>query len=358
MKIAVLGAGNGGQALAGYLSLKGFPVALFNRSEERISYIKKKKGIQLCGLINEFVPVDTITTDMKEAVTGAGLIMVVVPAQAHKFIACKCAPYLSEGQIIVLNPGRTGGAMEFRNTLLQCGIKKRIYLAEAQTFLFVSRALDKTVRISGIKNSVPVAALPSCDTDKVVSVLHRVHESFEKANNVLETSLGNIGAIFHPSTMLFNIGRIESNREFSYYYEGITPQIARFLERVDKERQSIARKLKTNTFSACQWLKRAYSAQGDSLYELIQDNGKYRGVGSPTSLLHRYILEDIPTGLVPMSSIAHHLGILTPVIDHVVGICSQLYGTDFRKIGRTVDSLGLANKDRDEIIDYVSGVNA
>jgi opine dehydrogenase len=248
--------------------------------------------------------------------------------------------------------------MEFRNTLLQCGIKKRIYLAEAQTFLFVSRALDKTVRISGIKNSVPVAALPSCDTDKVVSVLHRVHESFEKANNVLETSLGNIGAIFHPSTMLFNIGRIESNREFSYYYEGITPQIARFLERVDKERQSIARKLKTNTFSACQWLKRAYSAQGDSLYELIQDNGKYRGVGSPTSLLHRYILEDIPTGLVPMSSIAHHLGILTPVIDHVVGICSQLYGTDFRKIGRTVDSLGLANKDRDEIIDYVSGVNA
>jgi hypothetical protein len=46
------------------------------------------------------------------------------------------------------------------------------------------------------------------------------------------------------------------------------------------------------------------------------------------------------------------------MIDHVVGICSQLYGTDFRKIGRTVDSLGLANKDRDEIIDYVSGVNA
>ncbi len=355
MKIAILGAGNGGQALAGYLSTKGFPVALFNRSEKRISYIKKKKGIQLCGLVNEFATIDTITTDMKKVIEGADLIMVVVPAQGHKYIARKCAPHLSDGQIIVLNPGRTGGAMEFRNTLLQCGMKKRIYLAEAQTFLFVSRAFEKEVRISGIKNSVPIAALPACDTDTVVRVLQQVHESFEKAENVMETSLGNIGAIFHPTTMLFNIGRIESNSQFSYYYEGITPQIARFLEQIDKERQSVASELNINSPSACQWLQKVYNAKGKSLYELIQDNGKYRGVGSPTSLLHRYILEDIPTGLVPMSSIGHHLGIQTRVIDHVVGICSQLYGINFRKVGRTVDSLGLADKKRDEILDHISG---
>jgi opine dehydrogenase len=358
MKIAILGAGNGGQALAGYLSLKGFSIALFNRSEERISYIKKKRGIQLCGLVNEFAPIEIITTHMKEVIEGAELIMVVVPAQAHKYIAQKCAPYLEDGQIIVLNPGRTGGALEFRNTLIQHGMKKRIYLAEAQTFLFVSRALETTVRISGIKNAVPVAALPACDTDRVVQMLQQVHESFERAHNVLETSLGNIGAIFHPTTMLFNIGRIESNRQFQYYYEGITPQIARFLERIDNERQSIAKELRIDSPSACQWLKRVYSAQGDSLYELIQDNGKYRGVGSPTSLLHRYILEDIPTGLVPMSSMGCHLGIKSSAIDHVVGICSQLYGIDFKEIGRTVDNLGLSHKTPDEIIEYVSGENA
>jgi len=43
--------------------------------------------------------------------------MVVVPAFAHAFIAEECAPYLRDGQIVVLNPGRTGGALEFRHVL-------------------------------------------------------------------------------------------------------------------------------------------------------------------------------------------------------------------------------------------------
>jgi opine dehydrogenase len=353
MKIAVLGAGNGGQALAGYLSLKGFSVNLYNRSEKRINCIKREKGIQLRGLVNRFAPLTCVTTRMKKALEGVTTVMVVVPAQAHKFIANMCAPHLLKGQTIVLNPGRTGGALEFCNTLKNQGLKEKVYVAEAQTFLFVSRATEKHVTISGVKNTVPVAAFPSSDTGKVVRVLKKIHPSFEKAQNVLETGLNNIGAVFHPSTMIFNAGRIESEEKFGYYVDGITPHVATFLEELDNERRMVARAFKVKTISTKNWLRAVYNAQGNSLYELIQDNGKYRKVGSPGTLAHRYIFEDIPTGLVPMASLGNHVGVKTPVIDTVIDIASQFYRTDFRKGGRTVKSLGLQGKDRHEIINYV-----
>jgi opine dehydrogenase len=355
MKIAILGAGNGGQALAGYLSMKGFSVNLYNRSEKRIRKIVKNGGIQLRGRFDAFTPIACVTTTIKKALDGVDLIMVVVPAQAHKYIAKMCAPYLSEGQTIVLNPGRTGGALEVDRTLKEQGLKENVHIAETQTFLFVSRAVDAVATITGIKQVVPVAALPSSHTDAVVDMLKEVHPSFERAQNVLETSLSNIGTVFHPSTMIFNIGRIESKGNFNYYFDGITPQVAYFLEKIDRERRKVARALGVKTISARQWLREVYNADGTSLYERIQDNGKYKGVAAPTSVVHRYIFEDIPTGLVPIASLGKHVGVQTPVMTSIIGIASQFYGVDFFTLGRTVESLGLQEMDKRQLISYVNG---
>lgn len=46
-RFAVLGAGNGGQALAAYLSLNGYTVNLYNRSPERIEPVKKSRWYSL-----------------------------------------------------------------------------------------------------------------------------------------------------------------------------------------------------------------------------------------------------------------------------------------------------------------------
>ena len=46
-KIAVLGAGNGGCAAAADLTLRGFEVRLFSRSEETLMPIRKLGGITL-----------------------------------------------------------------------------------------------------------------------------------------------------------------------------------------------------------------------------------------------------------------------------------------------------------------------
>lgn len=55
------------------------------------------------------------------------MILIVVPAFAHKELAEKMVPFLEDGQIIVLNPGRTGGALEFYNVLKSKGLKRCYY---------------------------------------------------------------------------------------------------------------------------------------------------------------------------------------------------------------------------------------
>src|SRR5262249_33333316 len=45
--VAILGAGNGGMALAGFLALRGHRVALWNRSAERVDPVVSQGGIRL-----------------------------------------------------------------------------------------------------------------------------------------------------------------------------------------------------------------------------------------------------------------------------------------------------------------------
>ncbi|MHA1235920.1 MAG: NAD/NADP octopine/nopaline dehydrogenase family protein, partial [Promethearchaeota archaeon] len=53
--------------------------------------------------------------------------------------------------------------------------------------------------------------------------------------------------------------------------------------------------------------------------------------------------EDIPTGLVPMASLGEFLEISTPIIDSIINLSSILCGTDFKKEGRNILNLNLAD---------------
>ena len=94
MKIAVIGAGNGGQTFAGYLSMAGYETSLYDIDVEKMDTLKKLGGIQMEGRINGFGKIGCITTDIAEAVKGAEIIMVTTVANAHRTVATSIAPYL------------------------------------------------------------------------------------------------------------------------------------------------------------------------------------------------------------------------------------------------------------------------
>ena len=347
-RFCVLGAGHGGTAMAAHLALKGFEVNLYNRSEERLLAVQELGHIELLspGLDDVeagLAPIAVATTDPAEALEGADILMVVVPAVAHALIAEECAEHLRDGQIVVLNPGRTGGALEFRHVLDEMHCTADVLISETQTFIYASRATQPAqVRIFGMKNSVPVAALPGYRTNEVVQALRVAYPQFVPGDNVLKTSLNNVGTVFHPTVLAMNAARVEDTHgSFEYYLEGITPSVARVLEQVDQERLHVGDALGVGVLSARNWLFIAYGAAGENLHESIMANVNYKGIMAPATVMHRYILEDVPMSLVPMISLGEMLGVECPTMRAVVQLASTLVGRDLWAAGRTVERLGL-----------------
>ena len=353
----VIGAGHGGKAMAAHLGMRGFPVRLFNRTAERLEAIKIRRGIGLTVHDQEegFGPLELATPDIGLAVRGSKVIMVIIPATGHREMAERCAPHLQDGQIVVLNPGRTGGALEFKNALHLSGCNADVIVAETQTFVLASRSTGPAeAKIFRIKNTVPLAALPATRTPEVLAALKEAYPQFIAAPNVLHTSLNNMGAVFHPALTLLNAGRIESTRgEFQFYIDGVTPSVAKVLEALDRERMTVAAMLGIRAVSALEWLEEAYAATGSNLLEAIHNNPGYVGIKAPRSLEHRYIFEDVPMSLVPISNLGKSFGVSTRAIDSVILLARVVHGTDYHKRGRSVADLGLEDLTIAEIQHYV-----
>lgn len=339
----ILGAGHGGLAMAGHLAIKGFRVNLYNRGRTRIHTVIQRGGIKVEGEVKGFGKIELASSNIKECMEEADILMVVVPALAHRFIAETCAPYLKENQIVILNPGRTGGALEFHNVLRKQDIKKLPFIAEAQTFLYASRALGPAhAKIFSVKNSIPLATLPAYWIPGIQKIINRAFPQFIPGDNIFKTSFDNIGAIFHPALTILNAGWIEDTHgDFEYYIQGASESVARALERLDKERLAVAAALGIKALSAKAWLYTAYSAAGKDLYEAIHDNPGYLGINAPDRLHHRYVDEDVPMSLVPLASLGEMLKVETPTIRAVIHLASIMRGIDFWEIGRTVEKLGI-----------------
>jgi opine dehydrogenase len=342
-KVAVLGAGHGGLAMAGHLALMGHKVNLFNRGEERLWGVKSSGSIELTGEIEGFGSIDLATTSMKEAIDGVDLIMIVVPAYGHKWMAEQMAPHLVEGQIVVLHPGRTFGAIEFKRTLNRLNADPNVIVAEAQTFIYASRATGPSqVHIFRIKHSIPVAALRAHLIPQVITRLRRYYPQFVPGDNVFKTSFENIGSVFHPALCILNSGWIEHEIDFQFYHEGATPGVTKVLEKIDEERVNVAEALGIRAISARQWLYMAYSSAGNTLYEAMRKNPGYRGILAPRSLKVRYMEEDIPCSLVPIASTGQMLNINTDTINSIIKLGSELNSCDYWSQGRTVENLGIS----------------
>lgn len=355
MKICVLGAGNGGQAIAGYLSMQGFDVALYDINEEKINELKKLGGVRLEGRIIGFGKIRCITANLAEAVKDSAIIMVTTTANAHKAVANALAPFLVDGQVIILNPGRTCGALVFKQALLEMDCHARYYLAEAQTLVYACRLVENgVVNIIGIKDEVLLSALPSSDTDYVIDKINPLYPSFRKTTNVLRTSLENIGAVFHPCVLLFNAATIERNEVF-WFYRDMTEQVASFIEKFDAERLAVGKAYGIDLLSVKDWIKFAYKdTVGDTLCERMRNNPAYHDIKSPSTIFTRQLTEDIPTGVLPIMELGRAAGVKTPLLQSMVFLCEALLGQDLHTKGRNLYNLGLAGKNKQEIIDYLT----
>lgn len=333
MRVCVIGAGHGGQALAGYLAINGADVTLYNRTEAVIKALNTKKCIEINGVISAYAKNVVFTSNLDEAVCNAEIIMVCIPSNFHTELAQRISPFLKKGQIIILNPGRTMGAYLFSRYIN--ADEKGVFVAETDTFLLTARKIsDGTSRIFSLKNQVYLASCKKEDTTYILNRVKNMLPMLKVAESMIQTSLSNIGVIFHPLPALLNIGRIECDEDFLHYKEGISPTIAGLLEKLDEERVRLSERLGCPVLTAREWIKKVYGSEGKTLYEAIQNTSAYNEVIAPREISTRYIFEDIATGIVPMYCMMKYFGEPCDIMELTIRLANELFDNDFVAEGR------------------------
>jgi len=359
-RIAVLGAGNGGCTFSGHLALKGYEVALFEfpSFEKNIEEIKKRGGVELTGAIEGFGQVSDITTDIEVALRGSSIVMVVVPAFAHRAAIETALPFIEDGQIWVFNPGNFGSLI-FREILRKEKVNKKIKVADTASLMYATgKTGPTTVRVDAIKDVMPIAALPSRDIGLVFDVMKDVFEEFSPAANVLEIGFMNINMILHCAACILNLGRIEDTKgNFMFYWEGMTESVCKVMEKMDEERikvgEALGLKLKPTLFS----LRQFYPLErtGTDLHDWVTHSRAHGGQGpdAPNSAKHRYVSEDVPNGLVPVSLLGKLVGVTTTAIDSIISLSSLVNGIDYFNEGRSLEKMGLSGLTPQKIMSYL-----
>lgn len=334
MKAAILGAGNTGQIMAFDLAQKGVEVRLYSRDKEKAAYLAEN-GLRAEGKLEGHVTLACVTADIRQAATGAEYIFVMTTGAGHRPMAQALRPVIREGQrIIVFNAN--WGAIEMQQTFLEQPDTPDVAVGETGAQLYIGGIPEPgKVFCKQIKQSVQLAMLRKEQTDDVLRELAPLIPQLSRAENVLETSLGNANSTIHAPVVLFNLSRIEMGEDFLFYAQGASRGAVRVIEAIDAERVAVARALGVSSPGVLDLLNSFWPEKKDSLFDLLHDNVSYKLTGGPTSLEHRYITEDIPFGIVPLVKLGQALGVPTPEMDAMIGLYERYLGRDLRAGGFT-----------------------
>lgn len=298
-----------------------------------------------------------ITHDFGAALAGARLVNIAIPAYGHDRFFESMVPHLTEEMIVVLWAGDFG-SLRLAQTLSADPSIARPTIVEASTLPYGARLSGPaTVDILLLANRVLVAALPASRTGSLPADLGSLWPGIEPAEHVLQAAFANPNPIVHPPGCLLNVGRIEATGgEYWMYREGMTPAVRRVIHAVFMEAEAVARAL---GFDLPGFPREDFDKPASIMGEVFErEDDKYGAIADikgPTSLQDRYLTEDLPCGLVPISQLGDRVQVPTPTIDAIIDLGSLVCERDFRREGRTLASLGLASMKPDYVMSYVTG---
>ena len=343
--ITILGGGNTAFAAAANLTLKGFGVTLCElpEFEEMLDPVRDSGVIHLIGVEETGAArVHSLTTDIEAALNASDLVLVIVPAYAHKPFALACAPYLRPEHTVVLMPG-TLGTLEWA-TLLRERDVTGVTLAEVDTAPYVCRkTAPDTATIWGTVTGLGLGVLPATETERVRGRLSPFFPGIQAYPTVMACGLSAMNPVVHPAGVLMNAGRIEySHGEFYFYEEGVSPSVAKTIMAVDAERRAIAKALGYDLVTADEAFYRAgFGPKGD-LWAAINGSRMLTQLKAPGALESRWLTEDIPYGLSAWHDVGAQYGVDAPLMRGLVDIASVVMGFDGWTTGRSVRELGIA----------------
>ena len=355
--VAVLGAGNGGYALASDLALHGFSVNLFELErfkDHNLTPIEERGGIEREGVRPGFAEIDTLTSNIEEALADVAVVNITIPAFAHKEFIEIIEPHL-DGKIVLFYPLNFADVKLRRHLEVEDG-ERDVIIGGGETMPYACRRMGRPAYIF-VRWAFPktrIAAFPSKETGKVVEILEQYPFGIEPAASTLEVSMAYDNPIGHVPMMILNAASIERTQgNWEIFYDTLVggpgregkpqPSQERLIESIRRERSGVCERLGINI--------EPEPFEGELPSPAVPPSLEVYWHMTDT-LDYRYLTEDIPYGLVTWSSMGDLVGVPTPTMKACIRIASVLLGTDYWEEGLTMDKLGFAGFSPREIVEY------
>lgn len=287
-------------------------------------------------------------------IAAADVVIVALPAPAYAAVLPRVAPYLRTPQTVFVSGALSLAPLWLAELAAAHGQRPR--MSAAGTTVATARSRTGGVAIMTVRTRVAVAALPAAASDAAIATLsHLFGDRFDRAEGLLAATLANINPVAHAAMALANLTRIERGEAWPQYHY-LTPSVARLVEAMDAERRAIAVAFGLSVTTIEAHFQRSFDVPQDALADIAAELHRRRGgPPGPTTLDTRFVLEDVPFGLVFNAALARIAGVASPVTEATITLLSTLYGRDFRGDNPLVGALGLGSATRTSLLARCAG---
>lgn len=350
-RATVLGGGSDARLIAALCAAEGMEATLFSAYGAELDTLRGS-GIALRGagpigsyhVDREGGSIRT-TAELDVAVKGAEAIFLTGPIHKQRTYAMVLADHLSDGQILVLAPARSLGAVETAWHLRMGGCRADVTIVEAQGLPYWHRTEGAALILSAA-GPMPAATLPR-DRAQVLETLAPVLPNLMPVDSVVASGFHDLSAAVDiPALILGGVGVQPGGPEVP---EGAVPlpENATIANLIGPDQRGLIEALAAER-RACAAAYGVRDLPGTEDW-IAMFAGTPRGEGSrpvPTRDAARAIMRDGVIGsLVPLLSAAGLSGTPVPRTEALVRVTEGLLGVDIAAAGRRLDAIGIAAAD-------------
>ena len=344
-RIAIVGAGPVGRATAAYLAHHGHEVGLWSpsgRSTASLTSAAGEPGRVWLSYEGALAGRQRITRiDDPATLVDYPTLVIAIPGHAYPAVLPRLVQSLHSAQLVIVS-----GALSLVPLWLReraAASNGRPVVAGWGTTLATARVSPTAdVRINTIRDRFDVAAVPAAQGESVLRSCRELFgDRFALADNLLTVALSNVNPIAHAAETLANLTRIDRAEDWPlFYYMSASP--ARLCGALDLERRAIARGFGLEVRSIEEHYALSYHVDGGEIAKIAEAiHAKYPDPPGPKTLEHRYVLEDLPYGLVFYEAMARVAGVDAHHISAAITLLACACARDFRRDNPVLADLAL-----------------
>ncbi|MEX0306950.1 MAG: hypothetical protein AB3N12_06125 [Ruegeria sp.] len=354
-RVSVLGGGPDARLLAALCLSEGAEVTLFSAYGAELSLLAQSSGISLQGdgpvgtyQVDREGPSVRTTAELDAAVHNSQVIFLTGPIHKQRTYAMVLADHLSDGQILVLAPGRSLGAVETAWLLRIGGCTADVTLVEVQGLPYWFQAEGAGLTLS---TAAPMAAatLPR-GRDEVLEALSAYLPNVQPVESVLASGFSDLSAAVEIPALILGgaaMGEggldvpmggvpLEVNQTFASLIGSEQNEVIQGL--ADERRRVAAAFGVRNLPETTQWISTFAGAERGSGTRPIPDQQISRGL----------MRDGVLGSLVPLVSAGELAGIPCLLTNSLITISDRILGADVAAAGRRLETIGVSAGDVDQ----------